>query len=127
MVSLICSAYSHAANQGVFGKSSTGSISVSVTIPETVRLFASHVEVTTSEDPYACIQIMDRGAENNSLHYYRVKQAGISQTENLYKIKNNIELNTNLHEKCNSADSLIKLESHDVYPAKASVLMLVPE
>ncbi len=128
IIIVICGAYSHAANQGVFGSSSTGSISISVTIPETVRLFADHYEVATSDnETFICIQIADRGVTDNSLHFYRIKQLGIPQSENIYMLRNTADVSSNLSNKCNQSDSLIKLESLDTYSAKTSVLMLVPE
>ena len=130
IIYLACSTYCHAANQGVLGTSSTGSVSITVTIPETVRLFANHFESrTASNESFVCIKITDRGVAMNSSHYYRIKQAGIIESESLHKLKNRSVLNTNNdnNTQCDLSDSLIKLESHESYSRKASVLMLVPE
>ncbi len=130
IIYITCSTYCHAANQGVLGTSSTGSVSITVTIPETVRLFANHFESeSANNESFVCIQITDRGVADNSSHYYRIKQAGMTDTESLHKLKNRSisKIKHDANTKCDLSDSLIKLESPDSYSTKASVLMLVPE
>ena len=119
---------SYAASQGVLGTASTGSVSITVTIPETVRLFANQVvSDPQSNESFACIYVSDRGVAKDSLHFYRVKQQGVDHSEHLHMLKNHLALKSLKSGECNHSDSLIKLKSMDSFSTNTSVLMLVPE
>lgn len=121
---LVVGTNAHAAKQGTWGANSVGSIKISVTIPNRIRLF-----VDNQQHAHACLRMQDfhtrtgfnqyliRVSENNGLR---------KRTEHIMLKNIHTNLNSQSHSQCNELEALTMRKVND-QDAKALVLTIVPE
>ena len=122
-----------AATQGAIGQTSVGSVSISVHIPRTVRLFANPTSLSTSSNTNYCLSVIDANAPSGP-NYYRVNASGSSSVRLLNNIQSKwLQLN-NMYglpkgsiASCQTYTLLVDAKPSNEDQANLVVLMLVPE
>jgi hypothetical protein len=114
---------SFAATQGTIGRTSVGSVSISVTIPETVQFFVKNVrKPIQSADDYVCLSVLDRNSAK-SFNYYRIEDS--NNLSMLLRLKNYHEIPNKKISGCGPEERIVY--AREVANSKVTVLMFVPE
>ena len=111
------------ATQGSFGQSSTGSVGISVHIPDSVRFIVSNVNSNQSQQQNKfCLSVIDRHS-TSSFKYYQVQNKNNDGL--LLKLRNNRGIEIGKIKTCSQQDLVLDIQ--DFSNANSTVLMYVPE
>ena len=114
---------SFAATQGAIGQTSVGSVSISVTIPETVQFLANNVsDPLLSAGGYVCLSVLDRNSAKRYT-YYRIEDS--NESSNLLRLKNLQELPKKKITECSAEERTVY--ASEIANSNVTVLMFVPE
>ena len=114
---------SFAATQGAIGQTSVGSVSISVTIPETVQFLANNVsDPLISAGGYICLSVLNLNSVKR-FNYYRIEDSNDSSM--LLRLKNYHELPEKKVSGCGADERIVY--AREVASSKVTVLMFVPE
>ena len=114
---------SFAATQGAIGQTSVGSVSISVTIPETVQFLANNVsDPLLSAGGYVCLSVLDRNSAKRYT-YYRIEDS--NESSNLLRLKNLQELPKKKITECSAEERIVY--ASEIANSNVTVLMFVPE
>ena len=122
----------NAATQGTMGRTSTGSIGISVEIPRSVRLIVNDISSSTNQsDVKFCLRVVDFGTRSG-MQYYQIGRSSLNFNESeiqseLIRLQNIYRLSQDEILECH--DNSISMSQHEIDQAKSSafVLTLVPE
>ena len=122
----------NAATQGAMGRTSTGSIGISVEIPRSVRLIVNDISPRTNQsDIKFCLRVVDFGTRSG-MQYYQIGRSSlhVNETEiqsKLVRLQNIFGLSQNEILECH--DNSISISQQEIDQAKSSafLLTLVPE
>jgi hypothetical protein len=113
----------HAATQGTVGRTSIGSVSIAVSIPETVQFFINNIsDPLLSANGYICLGVLDRSSAK-SFNYYRIENS--NDSSKLLRLKNYQQTPTNEITKCTNEERIVY--AREITNFNATVLMFVPE
>ncbi|MDW3094787.1 MAG: hypothetical protein R8G33_03855 [Gammaproteobacteria bacterium] len=112
---------SFAATQGTIGRTSVGSVSITVIIPETVQFIVNSVSDSLSlESSYVCFSVLNRNS-TDSYSYYRIQDDDESSA--LLRLKNYRNMPIKNVTECDTEKRIVR----EIADSNVTLFMFVPE